>query len=711
MGVPFSQLAMTAGETDERMALRSDVKSYYQSAKTMKNVLPTPYGGFGMRGGLRHWAMRRRVWQHIDLDAADVDVSAALTSGTVALLVDQSPYSAVVFAASAVAQTLLTVDLGAVMALSAFDVSAYQITSGTVGVDLLKVETSEDGTTWTEWGRRDLGTSKRTRRFATAPRQARTCRYVRLAAAGAHGALSLGGVDAWIETAQKSVVRILRHQTAESGSYSLVLTDHNCDFYKDRAYLGSAPIWHVSSQLRQIKSAHSWDTAVLFHPDVAPIRLFRAGADDEWDGSPVDWSNMPTDTFGGGAPEAIMSVTRGWPCCGAFCQNRLIMGGLRSLPQTIVFSNFGEPFNLDMSGTLATAAFRLDLDGDENGIPMVRMVRSGPRLEVATQMGFFYATDAVVAKGQNFAFAMSERVGIQNTSRLIDGGDAGFFIEDGGAVIRKVTFDDVSVDKYSTQPASILSAHLISGAIDMAVRRTRDTVNANQIHILRSGGGWTVFTYLGEQDISGFVPFVTAGTVEELGMLDDFTIGVGVQRADDVIEIYDPAARLDASVVLPAATALTGLDHLNNRTDVVARQGAMAWRGLHVTGGALALPDAVVPGDVIEVGLSFDWEFEQHRLAGDAQRQIALNRMVNVSVVQLDVTATGPFELTVDDDEWRPVEPRSVPVILDPSEGERFFSGVVEQDGFCGGIDGRVKLRGSSPWPFICRAITRDATW
>ena len=714
MGVPFLQNAFHTGVIDPRLIDRVDTKPYYSSLKSGRNVVGNAYGGLDLRGGLRHWTVRRKRLAAHPVETANITLLLAPASGTAADLADGNAATAVIWPAQAAGVALVRVDLGAAYDLSAVDMIGYRIEPGGTGApNLMLIETSLDGVAWSEWARKDAGLTARTRRIAMPPRQTRAMRYIRISTTTAHGALSLIGLSAWVESGARTNVVVLRHQTAESGKMTLVVSDRNCDVYREFVWTGAIAIPHQHSQIPDITSAHSYETAVLFHRDIRPFRLVRQGSDDEWQAEGIVFQNTPKEKFDGVTEEDMMSDARGWPSCGCFIQARFAMAGFRSLPQSILVSLLADPFNLNTAGTLATDAIRWDLDQDETGLPDIRRMRAGPRLELYTQNGLYFATDAVISKGSTQGFQLAERVGIEPGSRPIDAGQNGFFIQEGGAVIRSVNFDDTMAQKYSTIPETTLSAASISGARDLVIRRAIDETNADFVHVLRANGTWSVMVWLKAQEISGVSPMSTAGWIDSIGMADDASVVFDVRRGTiECLEVYDDTRSLDMSVTRTAAPVMTGLEHLNGRADVCIVQGANRWTSLAVTDGTLAMPDGGdTAGADVEIGIAFSWDAEQQRLAGDAQRQIALNRIVAVNVVQFTLSASGPFFTAVDDEPWRFVEPRGFPVPVDPTLAERLFTGVLEQDGFFGGFDGRVRLHGTSIWPFHLLSIVRDATW
>jgi hypothetical protein len=708
MAVPFLQNSMASGEIDPLLRRRADVKVYYTGLDKGRNVLPLPQSGLKLRGGLKHMSRGRRNLVPVALTAGMFTLRAGAT-GTAGNLIDGNDATNVTFALQAAAGDVLTLDMGVSRNLVAFDLRRFSAPTG--GLNWLIIETSPNGTAWTEWVRRDLRPSVNTRRIATAPGTVRACRFVRIRTAGAHGAIILTDVQAFEEGTTKQPFALFRHAT-ETSHWLAVITPGHVDLFENETFVTAAAVPYASGDIAGLSTAHDPGGILVFSVNHQPVLLQPRGVAAEWDSAPFVFTNIPTRTFPDGvAAEAIMSATRGWPSCGCFINERLVIGGLRSLPQTVVFSAQGVPTSLNTVPTLATDAFTLDLRGDEQGTPNIRRLRAGPRLEVYTQMGFFYASSDIIAKGQGFGFVLAERTAIAPATRVVDASNLAYFVEDGGAVIRQLSYEEQQLERYRTQEISVFSSHLVKGARDMSRRPARSAQGMTLLNIVTDAGQWVIASTLPTQELLGYNPMDAGGLVLSVAAMGaTYDTVLAVDRGGDVhLEIVDDTLLLDMSIRVAGAPVISGLGHLEGRSDVWLRSNEGLFGPFTVTGGQITTGLATTA--MCEIGVPFGWEIRQLRLAGDAQRQIAWNRTVAVSVVKIDLEAASVFEMCMDDGPWRTIELPPMPATLDPDLAQRVYRGSWEEDGFSGLPDGATGLRGTSLHPFHMVGILREATW
>ena len=708
MAVPFIQASFTTGENDPKLRTRADVKAFYTGLRRALNVVARPQSGFQLRGGLRHVSRLRRDLAYVPLQTAMLSSQLAVTAGSFdnALSAALPPLT---LAAAPGPSVILDINLGLTRHVAAVDLLGFSAPAG--GVDWLIFEHSLDGVTWTEWGRRDLRPSLNSRRVAFPPGATRPMRRIRVRSAGATGALTIGFVAVLEQGAAKGAVRLFRHQVGAE-PWIIAVTPANMDLFKGREWKAALPSPYTAQQIETLSLAHDAGGVIVFHPDVQPQLVQRRVSDDEWHIQSFPFNNIPTRNFDDtGLNEAIMSATRGWPACGCFWNQRLVIGGLRSLPQTLLLSAQGNPNGFDITASLATDAMSFDLSGDEQGIPQIRRLRAGPRLEVYTQMAFFYSAEQVAAKGSGFGFVLSERTPIREATRVIEASNYAYLIEDGGATLRRLSWDEKQIERYTTAEISVFNAHLVEGARDLACRPARSSQGFTLMAVSRDDRSWFMGWLLPTQELVGFAPQDAGGpvlAVAAVGTAQDIVLAVD-RGADVHLEWLDDAARLDMSVLAPTGAAIAGLDHLTGRQDVFVRSDEAIIGPVAVQDGVLQA--GLQPGAMCEVGVPFAWEAEQLRLAGDAQRQIAFNRTIHCSVVRLELDRASVFDMTVDDGEWRTVELPPRPDALDPTLAQRDFRGTVEEDGFLGSGDGSVRLRGSSLHPFELVSILREASW
>ncbi len=66
------QTAFNAGQLDERLEPREDLKAYYQGARRAVNVEFLPQGGFKRRAGTSDFGAARRILEEVDATSAVV---------------------------------------------------------------------------------------------------------------------------------------------------------------------------------------------------------------------------------------------------------------------------------------------------------------------------------------------------------------------------------------------------------------------------------------------------------------------------------------------------------------------------------------------------------------------------------------------------------------------------------------------------------------
>lgn len=195
---------------------------------------------------------------------------------------------------------LVHVDMGAATDVACVDVTDAEL-SGDPLADALLVQHSADNAAWTDFGLATLGGGKRTRRFAAPPGAMVSRRYWRLVLndlAGSDGrSIDIASVRFLAETDTLSDARVAPHSAGEDAAYGHILSDISDDIYSAGVRVGAAPTPWTSGVLANIDFTHDADLLLVFHASVQPHRLFRQGADDEWDSRPQDFSNIPLYEF------------------------------------------------------------------------------------------------------------------------------------------------------------------------------------------------------------------------------------------------------------------------------------------------------------------------------------------------------------------------------------------------------------------------------
>lgn len=275
--------------------------------------------------------------------------------------------------------------------------------------------------------------------------------------------------------------------------------------------------------------------------------------------------------------EAVISDTRGWPACGAFYQQRLYLGGLRSRPSTLLGSRIGDFFNFDTKGRPTAAAIDVTLDTDEATV--IRAIYPGRHLQVFTSSAEFFApTEPIVAPP---SIKQTTRRGVQPGTPQAFMDSATVFVTRGGDGLCQFQYSQEQ-NSYSADWMNLLAAPLVKGVVDMAFRRARSPKEADLALLTRDDGMIAAMMALVSQNVVGFSRWTTDGTYLAAcaDLAGDFH--VAVQRAtatgpEIFLEAVDATAWLDSEVKALAPSTpieeIVGLGHLEGRTVAVMIDG------------------------------------------------------------------------------------------------------------------------------------------
>lgn len=307
--------------------------------------------------------------------------------------------------------------------------------------------------------------------------------------------------------------------------------------------------------------------------------------------------------------EDIWSVTRGYPTCGTYFQQRLLLGGFKSLPSNIAATQIDQFFNFD-PGTLRDSdgySFTLDKSG-----PIVNLL-SHNTLQIFTTDGEITIPQSKTLKTTPLNLIVSDQTGSGSEKGLahviVD--DQTLFIQREGKSIGALVFVDERL-AYRTENKSIFSSHLIDQPVDFALRKSSNIEEASYLLIVNQNGNLTFACVLAEQQVNGFTNRTTDGSFTNAGV-DGTNMYAVVQREIDgvtnkYIEKFDFDFYTDAatqvSTGLPATT-FTGLDHLEGKECRVRGDGTVR-ENVTVVGGSVTLEEEVT--ELFEIGLNFDPE-------------------------------------------------------------------------------------------------------
>jgi hypothetical protein len=163
--------------------------------------------------------------------------------------------------------------------------------------------------------------------------------------------------------------------------------------------------------------------------------------------------------------EPVISATRGWPRCGVFYQQRLLMGGFKSLPAAWIASISGEYFNFDTRVKDANGAFLVLLDAP-GGEEVRRIVNNQFLLVLTSGTNYWVAgSQDGLSKTTPPKHVPASDHGVAAGVPVVQNEGAAVYIHSSGDFVGELRYTDVD-GNYKALDISLLAYHLISGATD-----------------------------------------------------------------------------------------------------------------------------------------------------------------------------------------------------------------------------------------------------
>lgn len=314
-----------------------------------------------------------------------------------------------------------------------------------------------------------------------------------------------------------------------------------------------------------------------------------------------------TLTEGAAGGEDAISSTRGWPRCGVFADDRLLLAGLRDLPSTALASRLGEYFEFEAGNLRATDSLEFSIKtGDANGI---RRIIEADSILAFTASGVHGLTNDALAADEPIQKRKGAHIGIQLNLKPVELDGGVVYVQRGGRGLREVVYNP-DAKRYDTASVSVRAPDVIDQPSSIFSRRTGVSFQDELLGVVNQDGRLAVFTSLKEQDIAawsrwsidGLIIAAGADSLARVHMVTERVINGSAVR---YVEMVDPDRLLDCSVyvTLDNATAVPGLDHLEGR-EIYVIAGDNWYGPLTVSGGAVTLPEAYT--GTVEAGLFFE---------------------------------------------------------------------------------------------------------
>lgn len=278
--------------------------------------------------------------------------------------------------------------------------------------------------------------------------------------------------------------------------------------------------------------------------------------------------------------EEVISATRGYPAAVTFYESRLYMGGLKSLPQSVIGTIIGGffPFNFKLGTGLDNQGIFVTINTDQ--VNAIRALFPGDRLQVFTSGAEFYCPERPITPA---GISMPRQTSYGCVSGVKPGEVEGatVFVTKTAKTLREFLFN-LGEDKYKADSLTALSSDLLQDVRCSAMLNSTADDEQSLVICLNEDGTGALLNTLRAQDLAAWSPFNTRAG-DELRQVcivgtDIYFLVMRARNGGTVYTIekatYD--TRLDASktVTTGLGTTVAGFSHLAGETVDVLVDGA-----------------------------------------------------------------------------------------------------------------------------------------
>jgi len=321
----------------------------------------------------------------------------------------------------------------------------------------------------------------------------------------------------------------------------------------------------------------------------------------------TDFANLnPISGRDSALSEPAISDFRGWPKTGTFFQDRLVLGGTKSLPEGIFISVTGEFNNFDSGTGLDSDAINFFIRSDKANI--VKHVLHTNNLIVFTSSGEWSSppfTDKP-ATPRDFYLIQQARNGVTEATPVVMD-DQVIFVDKGGKIIRSLIYS-VERGAYVGNNISITAPHLIRDPIGACTFENPAVYDGTYMLLVNSDGTLAIYQSMMSQSVSAWSLSTTNGYFREVTSSDS-NVYFLVERTVDghqryFIEKLDFSCFTDSTIDFnydDQTSVIENLGHLEGQEVFVTADGYLA--GTHkVIGGKVTIENTAKH---VSVGINY----------------------------------------------------------------------------------------------------------
>lgn len=313
-------------------------------------------------------------------------------------------------------------------------------------------------------------------------------------------------------------------------------------------------------------------------PGGTKLRITFSGAGNEGDGWAVTGRVVNKSdaaitsakvTVGVPPGEPVFSADRGWPQCGAFYQQRLIVGGFKGLPNAWAWSALTNVYNFDTRTEAADGAALVPMDSE--GGEAIEHIVDNRYLLIFTNQGEYWISERALSKAAAPNHVQASTKGVKRGVPVVANEGAVIYTLPSGNVLDEFRYTDVE-GNYVSIDVSLIASHLIVGVQDLAQRPATLSTDGNHVAVVKADGSALLGTFLRDQDppITAFTRLTSGAGLfkavarngrNELSWIVERSAGRRLERSEDGL-LLDEAVSIAYD---PPQSTVTGLSRFNGR--------------------------------------------------------------------------------------------------------------------------------------------------
>lgn len=432
-------------------------------------------------------------------------------------------------------------------------------------------------------------------------------------------------------------------------------------------------------------------------PAANKIEIEFTGAGNEGDGWAVsgrvinkaDAAVVAAKRVAGVMPgEPLISATRGWPQCAVFWQQRLLVGGFKSLPNAWMMSLQSNYFNFDIRFTEANGPAIVPMD--KSGGEKIERIVDNLNLLIFTTQAEYWISERTLSKTEAPNHVQASRNGIRRGVPVIENEGAALWCHANGSTMGELRYTDVE-GNFVPIDTSLLASHLLKDVVDQAARKSAESMDGNLQAIVLADGQARLVTLLREQEVTAYARMtadcafraVSRNARNELSFIAEHGGKRSLQRLEDDL-LLDEAIDFTFG---PAQATIAGLSRFNGR-EIWAIGDGNVFGPFSVSAGAITLPVAVSHATVGTWRPPIVSTLPPPR---DVGPNVVLKRKARIHTVHISVIDTTSLAIGTNGGPIREVDLHRYGVLADVPELSQGVTDTIKISG----------LRGYSDAPFV----------